>query len=378
MAGARDFYAVLGIAPTATADEIKKQYRKLAKQYHPDANKGDAKAAERFKEISEAYGVVGDAEKRKQYDEMRRLGAFTSRAPGAGARRPGASSAGATGGAGAGGGFRGDPSDLGGGFGAFGDLFSSLFGDRNGARGRASEAGQTVETTLKVPFRTAAAGGKVEVKLDVVEECITCRGSGAAAGARLNVCPECAGRGEVSFGQGGFAVNRPCPMCLGRGQIPSQKCGTCNGAGELRNARTVAITVPAGADTGTRVRLKGQGGRGRNGGPPGDLVITFQVEPDRFYQREGLNLVAAVPINVAQAVLGTTINVKALDGTKVAVKIPGGTGSGKRFKVAGQGIAKGSERGDLYVETQVQVPETLTPEQEKLMQQFAASAGLRY
>ena len=376
MAGARDFYAVIGVSPTATADEIKKQYRKLAKQYHPDANKGDAKAAERFKEISEAYGVVGDAEKRKQYDEMRRLGAFTSRPSGAGARRPGASSAGA-GAAGTAGGFRGDP-DLGGGLGAFGDLFSSLFGDRNGARGRAAEAGQTVETTLKVPFRTAATGGKVEVKLEVVEECATCSGSGAAAGARLNVCPECAGRGEVSFGQGGFAVNRPCPMCLGRGQIPSQKCGTCNGAGELRNARTVAITVPAGADTGTRARLKGQGGRGRNGGPPGDLVITFQVEPDRFYRREGLDLVATVPINVAQAVLGTTISVKGLDGSKLAVKIPAGTGSAKRFRVAGQGIAKGNERGDLFVETQVTVPESLTPEQEKLMQQYAAAAGLKY
>lgn len=372
MAASRDFYAVLGVAPTATTDEIKKQYRKLAKQYHPDANTGDAKAAERFKEISEAYGVVGDAEKRKQYDEMRRLGAFSPRSPGAGARRPGGP------GAGGAGGFRSEPVDMGGGFGAFSDLFSSLFGDRNGARAQASEAGQTVETTLKVPFRTAATGGKVEVKLDVVEECTTCRGSGGAPGARMNVCPECNGRGEVSFGQGGFAVNRPCPMCLGRGQIPSQKCEPCAGRGELRNARTVAITVPAGADSGTRVRLKGQGGRGRNGGPPGDLVITFQVEPDRFYQREGLNLVAQVPLNVAQAVLGTTLSVKALDGTKIAVKIPAGTGSGARFRVPGQGIAKGAERGDLFVETQVTVPETLTPEQEKLMQQFAAAGGLRY
>ncbi|MFN9215300.1 MAG: DnaJ C-terminal domain-containing protein [Gemmatimonadota bacterium] len=374
MAGARDFYAVLGVSPTATADEIKKQYRKLAKQHHPDANTGDAKAAERFKEISEAYGVVGDAEKRKQYDEMRRLGAFTSRSAGAGARRPGGGAAAG----GAAGGFRGEPVDLGGGFGSISDLWSSLFGDRNGARGRAAEAGQTVETTLKVPFRTAATGGRVEVKLDVVEECGTCKGTGAAAGARLNLCPECDGRGEVSFGQGGCAVNRPCPLCVGRGQIPSQKCGPCSGAGELRNARTVAITVPAGADSGARVRLKGQGARGRGGGPPGDLVITFQVEPDRFFQREGLDLVAAVPINVAQAVLGTTISVKALDGSKLAVKIPAGTGSGKRFRVAGQGIAKGAERGDLFVETQVTVPESLTPEQEKLMQQFAAAGGLRY
>jgi molecular chaperone DnaJ len=373
MAASRDFYAVLGVAATATPDEIKKQYRKLAKQHHPDANEGDAKSAERFKEISEAYGVVGDAEKRKQYDEMRRLGAFTSRAPGAGTRRPGAA-----GGAGGAGGFRSEPVDMGGGFGAFSDLFSSLFTDRNGASGKSAEAGQTVETTLKVPFRSAATGSKVEVKLDVVEECIACRGSGGAPGARMNVCPECAGRGEVSFGQGGFAVNRPCPMCLGRGQIPSQKCATCDGRGDLRNARTVAITVPSGADTGTRVRLKGQGGRGRNGGPPGDLVITFQVEPDRFFQREGLNLVAQVPINVAQAVLGTTLGVKALDGTKVSVKIPAGTGSGMRFRVPGQGIAKGAERGDLFVETQVTVPDTLTPEQEKLMQQFAAAGGLRY
>ncbi len=367
MAAPRDFYAVLGVSPTATPDEIKKQYRKLAKQYHPDANEGDPKAAERFKEISEAYGVVGDAEKRKQYDEMRRLGAFTS----GGARRPGSGPTG--------GGFRSEPAaDMGGGFGAFSDLFSSLFSDRQGPRAKAAQAGQTVETTLKIPFRTAAAGGKVEVKLDVVEECNTCKGSGAALGARMNVCPECAGRGEISFGQGGFAVNRPCPMCLGRGQIPSAKCVTCAGAGELRNARTVSITVPTGADTGTKVRLKGQGGRGRNGGTPGDLVITFQVEPDRFYSREGLDLIARVPINVAQALLGSTISVKTLDGTKVAVKIPAGTSSGRRFKVAGQGIAKGNEKGDLLVEAQIAVPETLTSEQERLLKDFATATGLKY
>lgn len=370
MAATRDFYAVLGVSPTATADEIKTQYRKLAKQYHPDANKGDAKAAERFKEISEAYGVLGDAEKRRQYDDLRRAGAFGGFG---GGRRPGA--AGPAGGRGA---PRAEPVDMGGGFGAFGDLFSSLFGDRNGARARGPEPGRTVETTLKVPFRTAATGGKVEVRLEVQEECAACAGSGGAPGARVSPCQECGGRGEVSFGQGGFAVNRPCPACLGRGQVPSQKCATCQGAGETRNARTLAITVPAGADTGTGVRLKGQGGKGSAGGPPGDLIITFQVESDRFYGREGLDLVARVPINVAQAVLGSTIRLTALDGEKVAVTIPAGTSSGTRLTIPGRGIQKGSERGNLVVETQITVPEALTPEQELLMQRFAHATGLKH
>jgi molecular chaperone DnaJ len=229
-----------------------------------------------------------------------------------------------------------------------------------------------------VPFRVAALGGKIPVELEVNEECATCRGSGAAPGATMRSCPECAGRGMISFGQGGFAVNRPCPMCLGRGQIPSERCTTCNGAGELRTKKKVMINVPPGTDSGTRVRLSGQGGRGGRGGPPGDLIITFQVQPDRFFRREGDDLIASIPVNIAQATLGSRISVRTVDGKKVAIRLPPGTPSGKRFRVRGQGIQRDDHRGDLIVEIAITVPEQLTPEQEQAMKEFAAAGGMKY
>jgi len=385
MAQTKDYYAVLGVSASASQDEIKKQYRRLAAKLHPDKNPNDPAAADRFKEISEAYTVLGDAEKRKQYDDMRRLGALGGFA---GGRRTGAT-AGSAGGAGgpfaggaggASGGFRFEEFDIGG-IGGLGDLFGSMFGGSRpgGARSRAQERGQSIETTLQVPFRTAALGGKVPVDLEVSEECETCKGSGAAPGATLKQCPECSGRGTISFGQGGFAVNRPCPMCMGRGTIPSERCGTCGGAGDVRTRKKVLITVPPGADNGTRVRLKGQGGRGSNGGPPGDLVITFEVEADRFFEREGDDVLAKVPINVAQATLGSKIQVRTLDDRRVALRIPPGTPSGKRFRVRGQGIARdGGERGDMIVEVSIDVPEKLTERQEQLMKEFAEAGGLKY
>lgn len=379
MANTKDYYAVLGVSSIASADEIKKQYRRLAKKYHPDANPNDPKAADRFKEISEAYQVVGDAEKRKQYDEMRRLGAFGGFAGGARARPGAGARPGAAGGPAGGPGddFRYQDFDVGG-LGGLGDLFGSIFGSGGRGRPRGAEQGQSIESTLEVPFRTAASGGKVSIELEVNEECATCSGSGAAAGATIRACPECNGRGTVSFGQGGFAVNRPCPMCMGRGQVPSERCPTCNGAGEVRNRKKVLITVPAGSDTGTKIRLKGQGGRGVHGGPPGDLVITLQVEGDRFYKREGLDLLATVPLNIAQATLGTKISVRTLDGKKVSIRIPAGTPSGKRFRIRGQGIAKEEHTGDLIVETSIVVPEKLTEEQERLLREFAEAGGLKY
>ncbi len=374
MANGKDYYAVLGVASTATAEEIKKQYRRLARQYHPDANANDPKAADRFKEISEAYNVLGDAEKRKQYDEMRRLGAFGGFEPGARARsRPGGF--GTTGPGQAGPGVFTD-FDIGG-IGGLGDLFSSMFGQ--GRQRRAGpERGETVEKVVEVPFRVAATGGKVPVELEVTEECAVCRGSGAAPGAQLRTCGECNGRGVISFGQGGFAVNRPCPLCGGRGQIPSERCGTCGGSGEVRTRRKVLITVPAGAESGTKVRMRGQGGKGSAGGQPGDLVITFQVLPDRFYKRDGLDLVATVPINVAQATLGSRVSVRTLDGKKVALRIPPGTPSGRLFRIAGQGIEKEGRKGDLLVEVTITVPETLSEAQQEAMRQFAEAAGLKY
>ncbi len=366
----KDYYTVLGVPASATQDEIKKQYRKLAKKFHPDANPNDPKAAERFKEVSEAYNVIGDAEKRKQYDDMRRLGAFGGFSPGARGPRPSSGAHVPPGG------FKFEDLDLGG-LGGFGDIFSSMFGG-SGKRSRGPERGQDVERALDVPFRIAATGGKVPVELEVTEECETCHGSGGAPGSKFTTCPECGGRGTISFGQGGFAVQRPCPQCLGRGQVPGERCATCGGAGEIRARRKVLITVPAGADTGTRIRLKGQGGRGARDGPPGDLLITIQVAPDRFYAREGLDLVAKVPINIAQATLGSKVGVRTLNGRKVAIRIPAGTPSGKRFRVKGQGITKDDAQGDLIVQVEVTVPDKLTPEQEKMMREFAEAGGLKY
>jgi len=382
MANSPDYYAILGVSSSATADEIKKQYRRLAKQYHPDANQNDPKAADRFKEISEAYNVLGDADKRKQYDDMRRLGAFggmsgfggarpSSRPGGFGSTGPGQSGAGTF-----------TDFDVGG-LGGLGDLFSSMFGGAAGAAGararsKGPERGQTIEQTVQVPFRTAAAGGKVPVELEVNEECAVCRGNGAAPGAQIKPCNECNGRGVISFGQGSFAVNRPCPVCVGRGSVPSERCPTCRGTGEARVRRTVLISVPAGAETGHKVRLRGQGGKGASGGQAGDLVITFDVQSDRFYKRDGLDLIATVPINIAQATLGSRISVKTLDGKKVALRIPAGTSAGRRFKVAGQGIEKDGKRGDLLVEVTITVPESLTEAQEKAMRDFAEASGLKF
>jgi molecular chaperone DnaJ len=379
MAQTKDFYATLGVSSSASQDEIKKAFRKLAKKYHPDANASDAKAGERFKEISEANNVLSDPAKRKQYDEMRRLGAFDGGGFGGFGGGRSARGAGARGG-GATQGINFEEFDIGG-LGGLGDLFSSMFGGgetRQNARSRGPEKGQTVEASLDIPFRTAARGGKVPIELEVSEECNTCHGTGAAPGAQLKTCPECNGRGVISFGQGGFAVNRPCPVCLGKGQVPTEPCPTCHGSGEVRARRKVLVNVPPGVDTGSKIRLKGQGGKGNANGPPGDLVITFNVLPDKFYKRDALDVIATVPLNIAQATLGTKISVKTLDGKKVAIKIPPGTPSGKRFRVRGQGIEKGDKKGDLIVEVSIQVPEKLSEEQERMMKEFAESGGMKY
>lgn len=377
MAQTKDYYAVLGVSASAKQEEIKKQYRRLAKRHHPDANPNDPKASDRFKEISEAYNVIGDPEKRKQYDEMRRLGAFGGYSSSTGPRSRPSGTRGPTTEGGNAGGFRFQDFDIGG-LGGLGDLFGSIFSGNERGRGQADLQGQSVEATLEIPFRTAATGGKVPIELEVSEECGRCGGNGAAPGATFKLCPECNGRGVISFGQGGFAVNRPCPMCMGRGQVPSERCPVCNGAGEVRSRKKVLITVPPGTDIGTKIRLKGQGGKGRSGGPPGDLLITFQVQPDRFYGREGLDLIAKVPLNIAQATLGTTVSIKTLGGKKVSLKVPPGTSAGKRFRVRGQGIDKDGKKGDLIVEATITVPEDLSDEQRQKMKEFAEVGGLKY
>jgi molecular chaperone DnaJ len=363
----KDFYQVLGVPESATAAEIKKAYRRLAKQYHPDANPNNPEASETFKQISEAHGVLSDAEKRKKYDQMRKLGAFDFTGRGAG--RP--SSGAARGGGGAGSAETFDFGDFG--SMGLGDIFSSIFG-RGGRRDE--PRGETVETVLSIPFRTAALGGKVPVTLAMTGACPACAGSGAAPGAAVTQCPECKGRGTISFGQGGFAVNRPCPMCRGKGKIPSEKCGTCGGNGAVQSEKTIVITVPPGTDSGTRIRLKGQGEAPTPGGQAGDLLVTFEVEPDRFFRRDGLDVNCEVPINLAQAVLGTRIKVRTLDGKKVVLTIPAGTAAGKKFRLKGMGIPKGDGRGDQLVEIGVTMPGPLSDEAEALFKQFADRAGL--
>ena len=377
MAITKDYYAVMGVSMGSSQDAIKRAYRQLAKKHHPDSNRNDPRAAERFKEISEAYQVLGDAAKRKHYDEMRRLGAFDVGGPSGprpGGARPGAGPAGA---AGAPGSFKFEDFDIGG-LGGLGDLFGSIFNQPRGAGSKTPSPGQSVETTLEVPFAVAATGGKVPVDLELTEECGTCSGSGNAPGTRPAMCRECGGLGSVNFGQGGFAVSRPCPACLGRGNVPSSPCVACNATGEVRAKKKILITVPPGADSGTKVRLKGQGGKGANGGPPGDVMITFQVRDDPAWSREGLDLVRRVPINVAQATLGSKTTVMTIDGKTITLRIPAGTASGKRFRITKQGIHRGEKLGDLIAEIAIEVPSPVTAEQEKLMKQFAELAGLSY
>ncbi len=360
MAASKDYYQVLGVAETATVDEIKKAFRRLAKQYHPDRNPNNAQAAERFKEINEAHDVLSDPDKRKRYDQLRRYGAYAGAGRGGSAGAPGA------------GGVDFDLSDLGS-FGGLGDLFSTIFGRRGTSGAERLDDEEEIETTVSIPFRVAALGGKVPVTLPMAEVCPTCNGSGAAPGATVSTCPECRGRGVISFGQGGFAVNRPCPVCRGKGKVPSERCHTCGGSGEVRVEKRLMITVPPGTEDGTKLRLRGQGSKGR-----GDVVVMLQVEPDRFFRRDGLDVVCTVPVNLAQALLGSKIKVKTLDGRRVVLRIPPGTKPGQKFRIAGQGIEKNGRRGDQYVEVQVDIPEHLTPEQEAAMKAFAERSGMRY
>lgn len=367
--GAKDYYRLLGVSETASADEIKKAYRRLAKQYHPDANPNNKEAADKFKEVGEAYGVLSDDTKRKQYDAMRK-NPFGSWGMGMG---PGAGRGQGTGtGASAGIHFE-DLSDLGG----LSDLFESIFqrGKKKGTRAQA-QRGNDIEYVVEIPFQTAARGGKITITVPVTEECATCNGSGAAPGTKLQTCPECGGSGNIQFGQGGFAVSRPCPACLGRGQVPQTPCTVCSGSGQVRENRQIIIAVPPGVDTGSKLRVSGQGERGPAGA--GDLIVNFKVPQDRFFKREGLDVIVTIPINVAQAMLGSKVRIRTLDDKKVALKIPPGTQSGTRFRIPGQGIEKAGRRGDQYVQVKVEVPEDLTDEQRAALEEFAAKAGMKH
>lgn len=361
----KDYYDVLGVDEKADAAEIKKAYRKLAKQYHPDTHPDEPRAADRFKEISGANHVLSDPDRRRKYDQMRRFGGL-----GFGGR------AGPRGG-GPAGGFRfEDLTDTGG----LGDLFSSIFdfGRRATQRPRRPSRGQNVEYLVEIFFRTAVRGGKVAVTVPIVESCATCEGDGVAPGGKLKECSECNGTGRVTFGQGTFSVQRPCPACMARGAIPDPPCPTCDGRGEVRSRRRISVAVPSGVETGSKVRIPGQGERGPAGGAPGDLIIKFRVKEDRFFKRDGLNLVCEVPINIAQAMLGSRLRVRTVDNRKIVLRIPAGTQSGTTFRVRGHGVEKGGVRGDQLVRVRIEAPSELSERGREAARDLAAAEGLRY
>jgi molecular chaperone DnaJ len=376
----KDYYKILGVPESAGPDEIKKAYRNLAKQYHPDTNPGDNQSAERFKQINEAHEVLSDDVKRKQYDDMKRFaGAGFQGFRGAGAGPGGPqgfnindifSRFGAGGPAGGGATFRTD--DIGG-FGGLGDIFSTIF-DRGGRfrqQRYGPQKGQDLYAEVQVPFETAAKGGSTVISTTKSENCERCRGTGAEPGSQVVKCPQCGGSGMVSQAQGGFAVSRPCPQCYGRGEIVSQPCAGCAGTGQAQRTRRLQVKIPRGVEDGGKIRLRAQGEAGTAGGPPGDLIIKIKVMGDRFLRRKGANVYCDVKINLTQAVLGTKIKVRTLDGKHAVLKVPAGTQPGTIFKMKGLGINKDGRQGDQFVTVNVEIPSDLTPEEKDLFEKLA-------
>ncbi|MBY4210089.1 molecular chaperone DnaJ [Rhodococcus fascians] len=354
----KDFYKELGVSSSATAEEIKKAYRKLARDNHPDANPGNAAAENKFKAVSEAHAVLADPAKRKEYDEARRLfasGGFGSR--GGGGFSPGAGGFG-------GGGQSFDVGDIfgqGGGDGGIGDLFGGLF-NRGGAQQRPQSnrprRGSDVETETSLQFREAAQGVTVPLRLTSPSSCTTCHGSGAKPGTSPRVCPKCNGQGVVNRNQGAFGFSEPCDDCRGTGSIIDDPCVDCRGTGVQNRTRTITVRVPAGISDGQKVRLAGQGEAGLRGAPSGDLFVTVRVKPDKVFGRTGDDLTVTVPVSYGELVLGTTLSVPTLDG-RVGVKVPPGTVDGRVLRVRGRGIPKKSGAGDLMVTVKVAVPQKL-------------------
>ncbi|OZD85616.1 molecular chaperone DnaJ [Rhodococcus sp. 05-339-2] len=354
----KDFYKELGVSSSATAEEIKKAYRKLARDNHPDANPGNASAENKFKAVSEAHAVLADPAKRKEYDEARRLfasGGFGSR--GGGGFSPGAGGFG-------GGGQTFDVGDIfgqGGGDGGIGDLFGGLF-NRGGAQQRTQSnrprRGSDVETETSLQFREAAQGVTVPLKLTSPSSCTTCHGSGAKPGTSPRVCPRCNGQGVVNRNQGAFGFSEPCDDCRGSGSIIDDPCADCRGTGVQNRTRTITVRVPAGISDGQKVRLAGQGEAGLRGAPSGDLFVTVRVKPDKVFGRSGDDLTVTVPVSYGELVLGTTLSVPTLEG-RVGVKVPPGTVDGRVLRVRGRGVPKKSGTGDLMVTVKVAVPQKL-------------------
>lgn len=365
----KDFYAELGVSSDASPDEIKKAYRKLARENHPDANPGNTRAESKFKAVSEAYGVLSDPEKRRQYDEARRL----------------FGSGGFAGGQGGFGGFGGgqggfDLGDLFGGgaqAGGLGDLFGGLFGNRRGAQTSANRPrrGADVETEVRIDFVESVRGATVPLRLSSPATCTTCRGSGARPGSRTHACPTCAGAGMVTRNQGAFAFSEPCPDCRGQGRVIDDPCPECRGEGVSTRSRTLTVRIPPGVSSGQRIRLSGQGEPGRNGGPAGDLYVVVHVNPHHTFGRSGDDLTITVPVTFPELTLGATLTVPTLEG-KVSLKVKPGTNSGRTLRVRGKGIEKkDGSTGDLLVTLQVAVPSKLDSKAAEALRAYAEATA---
>ena len=358
----RDYYEVLGLKKGASEDEIKKAYRKLAKQNHPDVNPGDKGAEERFKEINEAYGILSDPEKRSRYDQFGHAGVDPNFGAG-------------------GGGFGFDMGDL-----DLGDIFGSFFGGGfggfggGGARRNGPQKGESLRASITITFEEAAFGCTKELDLNRTETCEACRGSGCEAGTTAETCPDCRGAGQVRIqrGAGGFAFSTTttCPKCQGKGKLIHSPCKSCGGAGSVQRKKRVSVTIPAGIDDGQAVSLRGQGNAGVNGGPAGDLLVRVQVKPHPQFQREGTTVLYECPVSFCQAALGAELEIPTIDG-KVKYSLPAGTQTGTTFRLRGKGIPelRSSRRGDQYVTIKVQVPTSLNSEQKAALNAFGAAMG---
>ncbi len=354
----KDYYEVLGVQKGATDAEIKRAYRKLAKENHPDLNPGDKEAEARFKEINEAYEVLSDSDKRSRYDQF----GFAGVDPNYGA-------------GGYGGGFDGGGFD----FGDLGDIFGSFFGGGFGGAQRTRtgpQRGESLRLGLTITFEEAAFGCEKEVAIDRVEQCDSCHGTGAAAGTSPETCPTCGGSGQVQQRRqtpmGVFATTGPCQRCGGKGKIIKTPCKDCGGSGQVRRRKTIKVSIPAGIDNGQIVSLRGQGNAGRNGGPAGDLQIVITVQPHALFRRDGMDVYCNAPITFTQAVLGGEMEIPTIDG-KVKYDIPEGTQTGTTFRLRGKGVpnVNGRGRGDQYVTVYIETPRNLTHEQREALKKFS-------
>jgi molecular chaperone DnaJ len=370
----KDYYDILGVPENSSKADVKKAFRNLAKKYHPDRNKGDKVSEERFKEISEAHEVLADDKKRQQYDMMRKYG-------GMGGGFGNGSSSGFPGGFTRGGqGFSFEDLQ---GFGSFADIFSSLFGgaDIFGGTGRRARTGRAERADiprrgndwviqLKITFEEAIRGTVKTLSLNKPATCKVCNGSGNQVGSGYRVCPKCGGRGNVTFEQGGFSISRPCPQCLGRGTIPGNPCKVCGGTGTIREKKKVKIKIPAGIEDGGKVRLRGMGYPGKNGGQDGDLIITVNTKEHQEFKRDGHDIHTEVTVSFPQAVLGCKVPVKTLT-QKINLTIPAGTEYGTVLRLKGLGLDVGGRKGDQFVKVKIDVPKTVTPEQRELLEKLA-------